>query len=68
MTQAEYNEVCKKLPHGDVHAAEQLYNRFRCMTDAPPTTVGDLNFISGENEITKGGWHEYEKRLIRQSK
>ena len=65
MTQAEYNKACEKLPPGDVYAAEQLYNRFRCETDAPPTTIGDINFICGDDIPTKGGWQEYEKRMIR---
>ena len=64
-TQSEYDTKCKELLPGDIHAAEQLYNQFRCETDAPPTTLGDLNFIYGDNEITKGGWQEYEKRSLR---
>ena len=65
MTQSEYDKACEELLPGDVYAAEQLYNQFRCETDAPPTTIGDINFIYGDDEPTKGGWPEYEKRLIR---
>ena len=47
------------------HEAHKKYNEWRCKTDAPPTTMGDLNFIYGGDEPTKGGWQEYEKRMIR---
>ena len=65
MTPIEYDEACKQLPGGDVYAAEQLYNKYRCETDAPPTTIGDINFIHDDNIIETGGWQEWEKRCIR---
>jgi len=50
------------------YEAHEKYNEWRCKTDAPPTTMGDLNFIYDDDEPTKGGWPEYENRLSRGNK
>ena len=55
--------VCPKCKKDMVFEAHNKYNEYRCTNDAPATTIGDLNFIHGDNESSRGGWQEYVKRL-----